>query len=89
MSKLLRKAAYGPGNLFRTEDVEHLKSAYCFLGELKDFRKMAAAALLRAARKENARKGGFANKERSKQLKTAYRGTIALYRSRPWVGRLV
>ena len=84
MSKLLRKAAYGPGNWFRTEDAQHLKSAYGFPGEFKDFRKMAAAAMLRTAWKENACEGGLAHKERSEQLKAAYRGTIFFNRSRQW-----
>ncbi len=61
VSKCLRKAAYGPGNFFRTEDVQRLKSAYGFPGELKDFRKMAAAAMLRTARKETACEGGLSD----------------------------
>ena len=62
MNKLLRKAAYGVGNWFRAEDMHRLKSAYGFAGEFKDFRKMAAAAMLRTAWKENACEGGLAHK---------------------------
>ncbi len=82
MSKLLRKAACGPGNWFRTEDALNLKSAYGFPGELRDFCKMAAAGMLRTAWKENACEGGLAHKERSEQLKAACRGTIFFNRSR-------
>ena len=60
IEKLLRKAAYGPGKWFRKEDVHHLKAAYGFPGEFKEFRVVAKASMLRTAWKQNFGEGGLA-----------------------------
>ena len=84
MNKFIRKAAYGPGNWFRTEDVTHLKRAFGFPGEFKNMRTLADAAMLRTAWQEDRWNGGLQVLARAAAIRAARRDTEFIDREFLW-----
>ena len=84
MERFLRKAAYGPGNWFRMQDVINLKRAFGFPGEFKNIRTLAVAAMLRTAWQEDRWEGGLNVLARAEELRIACRDTPLIDRSFLW-----
>ena len=81
---MLPRAAHGPKDWFQLEDVFHLKRAYGFVGEYKDPRTMARAAMLRTAHWEDHREGGLRAEQHSAKLREAYTHSPHFSRTRDW-----
>ena len=73
--RMLRRAAHGPGQWFRTEDVLHLKRGFNFTTEFKDIRDTAKAAMFRVTNLEDRWNGGLQACARSSELREKYRTT--------------
>lgn len=82
--KLMRKAAYGPGNWCHLSDMLHLRRAYGFPGEFRDVRHMATAAMMRTACQEAKAHGGVQVQRRAADLEAALTATAHVARAGIW-----
>ena len=81
---MLRKAAPGPGNWCRAQELHHLRRAYHFPGEYKTIHTTACAAQLRVLAYENWAHGGLSVHDRAAQLRKLHGQSIFLVRQVRW-----